>query len=64
MIKETLQSDLNSNAVLGNSKNIPEVINIFSSVHTELRMKCMLPRNVKMPIIVGILTFISMINII
>ena len=38
-----------------------EVINLFSC-STQLRMKFILLINVKMPTIVGILTFISMIN--
>ena len=39
----------------------PEVIKLFSC-STQLRMKFILLINVKMPTIVGILTFISMIN--
>ena len=39
----------------------PEVIKTFSC-STQLGMKCIMLINVKMPTIVGILTFISMIN--
>ena len=39
----------------------PEVIKLFS-YSTQLSTKCILLINVKMPTIVGILTFISMIN--
>ena len=39
-----------------------EVIKLFSC-STQLSMKFILPINVEMPTIVGILTFISMINI-
>ena len=39
----------------------PEVIKLFSC-STQLRLKFILLRNVKMPTIVGILTFISRIN--
>ena len=39
----------------------PEVIKLFSC-STQLSIKCIMLINVKMPTIVGILTFISMIN--
>ena len=39
----------------------PEVIKLFSC-STQLRLKFILLINVKMPTIVGILTFMSMIN--
>ena len=39
----------------------PELIKLFS-YSTQLSMKCILLINVKMPAIVGILTYISMIN--
>ena len=42
-------------------KHGPEVIKLFS-FSTQLSMKFILLINVKMPTIVGILTFISMIN--
>ena len=40
----------------------PEVIKLFFSCSTQLSTKFILLINVKMPTIVGILTFISMIN--
>ena len=42
-------------------RSAPEVIKLFSC-STQLSMKFILLINVKMPTIVGILTFISMIN--
>ena len=42
-------------------KSGPEVIKLFLC-STQMSMKFILPLNVKMPTIVGILTFISMIN--
>ena len=47
--------------LIANPKNRPEVIKLFSS-STQLSMKFILLINVKMPTIVAILTFISMIN--
>ena len=49
------------NAIYISKLTGPEVIKLFSC-SAQLRLKFILPINVKMPTIVGILTFISMIN--
>ena len=51
-----------NNQFLGLVISCPEIIKRFS-YSTQLSMKFILLINVKMPTIVGILTFISMINI-